>query len=810
MLQIPRVLRPSQIDEILSSLPKGLEETYDRLLERVDPDDVPEVGLALKWLSLAKRPLYIEEVIEASILDVDNAVILDSDRRMTAAQLLSCLTGLVTIEPPLSGGSATQAGKHVLALAHSSIRKHLITKPTQSPRNMLFQFNKETTDEFIAKCCVEYFSHCAFVSWKNYPLARYSNRFWDQHANHNPQLSAYLHKKINDIVAPVLYPEGDASGRLLEGFPEYIEDDFANDFYDPSPQFLGSADNAIPPSLDTDIYKPVDFPASFRLLLLLPSRHWDEPLECILQTVTLDDTPHYIALSYVWGNPGDPCRIVVNGAALRITSDLEFALRHLRRRSGGGPRTIWVDQLCIDQNNYAERNHQVSIMTSIFSTASKVLVWLGPSTASSEHAMNYLAKFQDIPPLAESARNFLTSMSQDTWLAIQELLQRRWFHRGWVIQEMVVARDVEVMCGRQCFPWSVFELIETAYAAHGFDIHAETSSFRRPQSEDQHATLWQRMTGATNAEPAYPVPVDRAGFSHFVLGSGALNIMLAIRRQYKEGRPSNFLQLLIATRFYSCTDPRDKIFSFVGFLASEDIANAPLIDYSQSLAVTCIAWCTYWLLQSRKLDLLSYVDTSHNGGDDLPSWVVRVESLSQPLDQSEWIQPFYTVPSRLYTATSASIAQPVFSGGNLTLSGFAIGAVNVLGKRGLDAVPKWKKLMATPAIANAYGNTSTQKLNEIFWRTVLADQERRPFGQAQRLGEIRFENSDIDSLLKDLRDGEFSYLQARTFFISLEGLVGLCPWHTRPGDRIVLLRGGRLPFILRNMYGGRYRLIGEA
>jgi hypothetical protein len=257
-------------------------------------------------------------------------------------------------------------------------------------------------------------------------------------------------------------------------------------------------------------------------------------------------------------------------------------------------------------------------------------------------------------------------------------------------------------------------------------------------------------------------------------------------------------------------DPRDRIYSFVGFLASEDIANAPLIDYSQTLVEMCIAWFTYWLRQSRKLDLLSYVDTSRDGRDDLPSWVVDVESLSQPLDQSEWIQPFYTVPSRLYTATSASIAQPIFGGRNLTLSGFAIGAVNVLGERGLDAVPKWKNLMATPAIANASGNTSTQELNEIFWRTVLADQERRPFGHAQRLGEIRFENSDIDSPPKDLRDAQFSCLQARTFFISLEGFIGLCPWHTQPGDRIVLLRGGRLPFILRNVYGGRYRLIGEA
>ncbi|KAH9216165.1 hypothetical protein DL95DRAFT_387922, partial [Leptodontidium sp. 2 PMI_412] len=140
MLQIPRVLRPSEIDKILNKLPKGLEETYDRLLQRVEDDDVPEIALALKWLSLAKRPLYIEEVIEASILDVDKTTILDADRRMSTAQLLSCLTGLVTVEPPLAAGFATQAGKHVLALAHSSVRAHLISKDDHQPPRHKFQF----------------------------------------------------------------------------------------------------------------------------------------------------------------------------------------------------------------------------------------------------------------------------------------------------------------------------------------------------------------------------------------------------------------------------------------------------------------------------------------------------------------------------------------------------------------------------------------------------------------------------------------------------------------------------------------------
>ncbi|KAM3066204.1 hypothetical protein ACMFMG_012147 [Clarireedia jacksonii] len=123
MLQIPRVLRSREIEEILHSLPKDLKSTYDRLLQRVDESDAPEVAVALKWLSLAQRLLFIEEVIEASILNSERNIVLNTERRLTAQQILSCLTGLVTLEPPLVSSDLYQAETHVLALAHSSVPK---------------------------------------------------------------------------------------------------------------------------------------------------------------------------------------------------------------------------------------------------------------------------------------------------------------------------------------------------------------------------------------------------------------------------------------------------------------------------------------------------------------------------------------------------------------------------------------------------------------------------------------------------------------------------------------------------------------
>ena len=71
---------------------------------------------------------------------------------------------------------------------------------------------------------------------------------------------------------------------------------------------------------------------------------------------------------------------------LSITKDLPQALRHLRRQKFS--RTLWIDQICINQINLDERSAQVTIMGEIYRHANRVVVWLGPAKDDSDLAMH--------------------------------------------------------------------------------------------------------------------------------------------------------------------------------------------------------------------------------------------------------------------------------------------------------------------------------------------------------------------------------------------------------------------------------------
>ncbi|KAK7923652.1 hypothetical protein PG985_007723 [Apiospora marii] len=112
----------------------------------------------------------------------------------------------------------------------------------------------------------------------------------------------------------------------------------------------------------------------FRLLNLLPG-DVHKPLCCDLTTSNLTNPPPYEALSYVWGDGKDTVEIEVAGQRLAITTSLEAILFRLRQPSE--PRTLWIDQLCIDQSNPAEKTSQVQKMRLIYSSCEHALIWLG-------------------------------------------------------------------------------------------------------------------------------------------------------------------------------------------------------------------------------------------------------------------------------------------------------------------------------------------------------------------------------------------------------------------------------------------------
>lgn len=165
---------------------------------------------------------------------------------------------------------------------------------------------------------------------------------------------------------------------------------------------------------------------------------------------------YYEALSYAWGLTSNQKAILVDNAAgdantILVTENLEIALRHLRRPAES--RTLWIDAVCIDQNNIEERNQQVSMMGNVYARASQVLVWLGPEENDSDHAMEllqYLGERVDADPSTKSLRvsdlgrgepeladrNVVLPFDERALHSIAHLLTRPWFERLWVRQEV--------------------------------------------------------------------------------------------------------------------------------------------------------------------------------------------------------------------------------------------------------------------------------------------------------------------------------------------------------------------------------------
>ena len=114
----------------------------------------------------------------------------------------------------------------------------------------------------------------------------------------------------------------------------------------------------------------------------------EEPISCLLETVSLNDSPKYNALSYTWGKPELTHQIWVNNAILPVTESLAVALRHLRQESE--ILILWVDAVCINQRDTDEKNHQVRQMAEVYRHAAQVFVWLGPAADESCKVIEYL------------------------------------------------------------------------------------------------------------------------------------------------------------------------------------------------------------------------------------------------------------------------------------------------------------------------------------------------------------------------------------------------------------------------------------
>lgn len=178
---------------------------------------------------------------------------------------------------------------------------------------------------------------------------------------------------------------------------------------------------------------------SIRLLGLMPAKDMSSPIHCRLHDYSLRESDRgihlYEALSYVWGSPENPKVVYINNRSLSVTANLYTALLHLRDRAF--ERVMWVDSICINQEDNTEKGQQIQLMAKIYGQANRVIVYLGDEADDSNQALESIrvAAQGDTPKGGSSEGGFLDrGVNEMNHMGVSKLLKRPWFERIWASQ----------------------------------------------------------------------------------------------------------------------------------------------------------------------------------------------------------------------------------------------------------------------------------------------------------------------------------------------------------------------------------------
>lgn len=377
-------------------------------------------------------------------------------------------------------------------------------------------------------------------------------------------------------------------------------------------------------------------------------------IQCNLTTVSLaiQPFPCFNALSYVWGATTPRKAITVNGVPTTVTANLELALRTLRDRppSVNLPRVvidtpIWIDALCINQDDLEERGQQVSIMDVIYGAARLVLIFLGKGDPQTDWAIERLsdAEFQrgmhdlGVNNLA-NARRLTEDQIRVMYILAHNVIRRPWWSRMWVIQELVLAsRDPIMICGSKDIQWSEYsELYEIGV---GFCAMFALSSPER----------WKEVGQTMRSYP----PISSAIFD-----------WRRIRDRYHEKGALRFINIFPTLLKSQATDSRDLIYGCLGLACHEDSSKIavdytrPVMDVFQDVAALI------WTSTDHKALTKSVQRFSFNRDPytaQYPSWVPDFRA--QVLEESEWF-----TSSGLYAGPLSDEAQ-IWRSSTITLGG---------------------------------------------------------------------------------------------------------------------------------------------
>ncbi len=627
-------------------------------------------------------------------------------------------------------------------------------------------------------------------------------------------------------------------------------------------------------------YSPLADPErNIRLLVINPARWGDfltDRLDTSLKEVCLDDyqsrsrrmPPSFVAISYCWGDAADREAILCNNRDISITRSLYEALLCLRRV--GEATLVWADAVCINQDDDDEKAAQVRMMRRIYETAESVAVWLGDDSDDSHDVMYLTEQFgkarNRVPVLLDSPEDYadaavwrallqrLPPLSFGGWRAVGQFLQRPWFGRVWVIQEVAVARRVVLHCDRFSAPW---------------DDLAELVSF---------------MLAAGLLESSPDDHVAQA------------SALITTRRRFQRGQltADDFLQTMLRHRPCQATLARDKIFALSG------LVQFPLRpDYRRSDEAVFVEAAQAIMTATASLDILMVPRASSaSSASSAPSASSASPAARRRLILPSWVPDWTDVPFVAPLARHSLHGEPAdvrFSAGgnaastldpnqappwmvdggrvlsaqgivfdvvqeaskvidNMPRAGGSIGAIIYRDCRFYSTLATWEQV---GRLRSAAPYVTGEDMADVYWRTLLAGRASRDediessrllyerFRQTWRRWLFVFQLPLIPTSLLvwacwavamlgvlfmqakrrlfgwqplgedgDAGDEELQRFKTavlnRRMVRTQGGYLGLVASGTRKGDAVVLLRGCSVPVVLRRgVEGGEWGFVGD-
>ncbi|CAG1978439.1 unnamed protein product [Fusarium graminearum] len=369
--------------------------------------------------------------------------------------------------------------------------------------------------------------------------------------------------------------------------------------------------------------------SEIRLVSFKTSGSDGQQLEASIKNVELDpDHPiTYTALSYCWGIAVERIEVPCDGEMLSITSSLHEALVEITKSRQN--EALWIDQICINQEDMDEKSEQVSKMNMIYDKAETVLAWLGPAVYNTELAIDFVKKVGDVAlPTAtdmfrwdsygeaheetklerteeltneQSGELGLPFDDDNSWTAFVDFFDRPWYQRMWTVQEIIQARKAIVQCGPHSLPWE-----HVSAAARWYIYKAGAIRQDYPREVDGARLVTQMTTIAWRTK----------------MGSEYYRELFN-----QEARPScrwGMRDLLENLRPRLATDPRDKVFALLGI---SDIDRelwddrGMTVNYSKSVE-DVFTQATDEIIKSDTSDLnVIWSARQRNDEAEWPSWV---------------------------------------------------------------------------------------------------------------------------------------------------------------------------------------------